>query len=434
MKSFVANPSAIILLLGLFFVLIFIGVPISISVLLSSCVTCWYIGIPLQTMAMQVLKGLNVYTLMAVPMFILMGEIMSRGGITNRLIALSNALVGWIRGSLAQINIVTCLFFGCISGSSAAATASIGSMMIPRMEEEGYDTDFATCVSMASSVEAMLIPPSHNMILFALAAGGVSVGRVFMGGIVPGVVLAIVLGIYCYFISIKRNYPKGDKFNLRRAITATFKALPGLSAVLFVVVGVLAGYFTATEAAAAAVVWSLIVGMFFYREIKLCDIPQITRSALKTTCMIMFLIGSSSCFSWLVSYLDVASLFTNWLTSITDSRIVILLLINIFLIICGMVMDMSAIILIVTPILLPITQNIGMDAAQFCAMMILNLGIGVITPPVGNTLFIGSALSGRNIIQLSKAMLPFYLVMFVSLLAVTFIPQISTFLPDLLMA
>lgn len=428
-----ANPNAVFLLLAVFFFLIIIGVQIGISVLISSFITCAYLEIPLQTMAMQVIKGLNVYTLMAVPLFILAGEVMTRGGITNRLVELSNALVGWIRGSLAQVNIVASLFFGSISGSSAADTASVGAMMIPLMEKDGYDTDFSTCVTMASSVEGMLIPPSHNMILFALAAGGVSVGRVFMAGVVPGFVLAGVLAIYSYIISVKRNYPKGERFNIKNALSSLFKALPGLCTVLIVVVGVLGGLFTATEAA-AAVVYAFIVGIFFYKEITVRDIPNILATALKTTCMIMFLIGSSSCFSWLVSYLNIASIFTGWLTGITSNPVIILLLINVFLLLCGMVMDMSAIILIVTPILLPITQSIGMDSAHFCALLILNLGIGVITPPVGNTLFIGSAISGRSLGQLSKAMIPFYVMMLIALMVVTFVPAVSTFLPNLLMA
>lgn len=429
-----ANPNAVFLLLGVFFFLIIIGVQIGISILISSCITCAYIGIPLQTMAMQVIKGLNVYTLMAVPMFILAGEVMTRGGITNRLVELSNALVGWIRGSLSQVNIVASLFFGSISGSSAADTASVGAMMIPLMEKDGYDTDFATCVTMASSVEGMLIPPSHNMILFALAAGGVSVGRVFMAGVLPGLVLAGVLSIYCYVVAVRRNYPKGDKFNPKRALKAIVQSLPGLCTVLIVVVGVLGGIFTATEAAAVAVVYAFIVGIFIYREISPKDIPNIIKSALKTTCIVMFLIGTSSCFSWLVSYLDIASLFTNWLTELTNNYVVILLLLNLFLLLCGMVMDMSAIILIVTPILLPITQGFGMDPAHFCAMLILNLGIGVITPPVGCTLFIGSAISGHSLGRLAKAMIPFYIMMLIALMIVTFVPTVSTFLPNLLMA
>lgn len=304
--------------------------------------------------------------------------------------------------------------------------------MIPMMEKDGYDKDFSTCVTMASSVEGMLIPPSHNMVLFALAAGNVSIARLFMSGIVPGFVLAFVLCIYSYIIAIKRNYPKGDKFNLSIAVRAFIKALPGLGTVLIVVVGVLGGIFTATEAAAFAVAYSLIVGLFVYREFRIRDIPHIFAKALKTSAIILILIGLSNCFSWLVTYMNVATWVTNVILSITSSKILILLMINIFLLLCGMVMDMAAIILIVTPILLPIVTSLGMEPCHFCAMLILNLGIGLITPPVGNTLFIGSAISGHSIGQLSKAMIPFYAMMGIALILITYIPALSTFLPNLL--
>ncbi|MEY8338542.1 TRAP transporter large permease [Lachnospiraceae bacterium 62-35] len=423
---------AIGLLLGIFFVLLLAGVHIFLAVMASSLVTCFYIGVDLQTMTMQVIKGMNVYSLMAVPFFILAGEVMGAGGITDRLVGLSKSLVGWIRGSLAHVNVVASLFFGSISGSSAADTASIGSMMIPMMEKDGYDTDFSTCVTMASSVEGMLIPPSHNMVLFALAAGNVSIARLFMAGIMPGFVLALVLCIYSYIVAVKRNYPKGEPFNIKVALKCFIKALPGLGTVLIVVVGVLGGIFTATEAAAFAVVYSLIVGIFVYREIKIREIPKIFAKALKTSAIILILIGLSNCFSWLVTYMNVATYVTELIMSITNNRIIILLMINLFLLICGMVMDMAAIILIVTPILLPIAIGLGMEPCHFCAMLILNLGIGLITPPVGNTLFIGSAISGRTVGQLSKAMIPFYIMMGVALILITYIPQLSTFLPNLL--
>lgn len=398
----------------------------------ASLLTCSYIGVDLQTMTMQVIKGMNVYSLMAVPFFILAGEVMGAGGITERLVVLSKSLVGWIRGSLAHVNIVASLFFGSISGSSAADTASIGPMMIPMMEKDGYDTDFSTCVTMASSVEGMLIPPSHNMVLFALAAGNVSIARLFMAGVVPGFVLAGTLCIYCYVMAVKRNYPKGDKFNLKIAFDCLMKALPGLGTVLIVVVGVLGGIFTATEAAAFAVAYALIIGIFVYREIKIKDVPKIFANGLKTSAIILILIGLSNCFSWLVTYMNVASYVSELIMSITTNKILILLMINVFLLLCGMVMDMAAIILIVTPILLPIATGLGMEPCHFCTMLILNLGIGLITPPVGNTLFIGSAVSGRTIGQLAKAMIPFYAMMLVALMTVTFIPGISTFLPNLL--
>ena len=427
------NVSAVILLLGLFFVLIAIGVHVGIAVIGASFVTTLYLGIPLPTMALMLVKGMNVYSLMAVPFFIVAGEIMMRGGITDRLVKLSQALVGWARGSLAQVNIVASVFFGSISGSSAADTASVGAMMIPAMEKDGYDKDFATAVTMASSVEGMLIPPSHNMVLFAMAAGNVSIARLFMGGIIPGLVLAASLGVYCYIMARAKKFPKGDRFNLKVSSKALIKALPGLGTVLIVVIGVIGGIFTATEAAAIAVVYSLIVGIFVYKEIKIREIPAIIGSALRTIAIILILTGASACFSWLIAYLNIPALVANAILSITSNKIIILLMINIMLLLCGMVMDMAALILITTPILLPVVVGLGMDPVQFGAMMILNLGIGLITPPVGNTLYIGSAISGRTIGQLSKAMIPFYVVMAVALLLITFVPQISLFLPNLLL-
>ncbi len=421
------------ILVGLFLFLVAMGVHISISVIAASFVTAYFVGVPLETMAQALVKGINVYSLMAVPFFIIAGEIMMRGGITDKLVELSQSLVGWLRGSLAQVNIVASLFFGSIQGSSAADTASVGAMMVPAMEKDGYDRAFSTSVTMASSVEGMLIPPSHNMILFAMAAGNVSIARLFMGGIVPGVVLAAVLGIYCYYISVKRNYPKGDKFNLGRAWKALIKALPGLGTVFIVVVGVIGGIFTATEAAAVAVIYSLIVGIFVYKKIKFKDIPDILTAALKTISIILILTGASACFSWLVAYLHIPQLISEWMLSITSNKYLIFLMINALLIMCGMFMDMAALILILTPILLPVVVNFGMDPVQFCAIMILNLGLGLITPPVGNTLFIGTAISGKSIGQLAKAMIPFYIMMLIATLIITFVPGVSLFLPNLLM-
>ncbi len=421
------------ILVGTFLFLIAVGVHISISVMAASFLTAYFIGIPLETMAQALVKGINVYSLMAVPFFIIAGEIMMRGGITEKLVELSQSLVGWIRGSLAQVNIVASLFFGSIQGSSAADTASVGAMMVPAMEKDGYDRDFSTSVTMASSVEGMLIPPSHNMVLFAMAAGNVSIARLFMGGIVPGIILAVVLGIYCYIVSIKRNYPKGDKFCPRRAGNAFLKALPGLGTVLIVVVGVIGGVFTATEAAAVAVIYSLIIGIFVYKQIKFKDIPEILSSALKTISIILILTGASAMFSWLVAYLHIPQLISEWMLSITDNKYIILLMINLLLIICGMFMDMAALILILTPILLPVTIGLGMDPVQFCTIMILNLGMGLITPPVGNTLFIGTAISGRSIGQLSRAMVPFYIMMAIAILIITYVPAVSLFLPNLFM-
>ncbi|MDR1521234.1 MAG: TRAP transporter large permease [Planctomycetota bacterium] len=427
------NPNAVFILLGVFFVLVAMGVHIAYSVLLASIVTSIHVGLPAATVIQNLVKGINIYSLMAVPFFILAGEIMMQGGITDRLIRLSQALVGWIRGSLAQVNIVACLLFGAISGSSAAGTSAIGGMMIPRMKKDGYDADFAASVTMASSVECMLIPPSHNMVLFALAAGNVSVAKLFLGGIVPGVLLAAVLGLYSYYASCKRNYPKGDAFRMRLALACARESLPGLAAVLIVVGGVIGGFFTATEAAAVSVFYALFVGMFVYREIKFRDLYGIFAKALKTISIVLILTGSSACFSWLIAYLNVPAYVSRTMLSITANRVVILLLINLLLIFCGMIMDMAALILITTPILLPIVKDLNMDPIQFCQLLIINLGMGLITPPVGGTLFIGSAISGIGVEKLTRSMLPFYCIMSTALLLVTFVPELSLFLPNLLM-
>jgi tripartite ATP-independent transporter DctM subunit len=432
-KSLTTNLDAALILLGVFFFLVAIGVQIAYSVVFAATVTAIYIGIPPATVVQNLVKGINIYSLMAVPFFILAGEIMMQGGITDRLIRLSQALVGWIRGSLAQINIVACLFFGAISGSSAAGTSAIGSMMIPHMKKAGYDAEFAASVTMSSSVECMLIPPSHNMVLFALAAGNVSVAKLFLAGIVPGFVLAAVLGVYCYYVAKKKNYPKGDSFQAKLALACFKESLPGLAAVLIVVVGVIGGIFTATEAAAVAVLYSLVVGLFVYKEIKFRDLFGIFAKALKTMSIVLILTGSSACFSWFVAYLNVPTYVGNVLFSISGNKIVILLLINFLLIFCGMIMDMAALILIMTPILLPIVLRLGMDPIQFCQVLIINLGMGLITPPVGGTLFIGSAISGIRVERLTRAMLPFYVMMIVALLLVTFVPELSLFLPNLLM-
>ncbi|MCL2001421.1 MAG: TRAP transporter large permease [Planctomycetes bacterium] len=425
--------NAMLLLLGVFLFLVGTGFHIAYGVLFASMITCLYLGLPLALVLQNLVKGINVYSLMAVPFFILAGEIMMRGGITDRLIRLSQAMVGWICGSLAQVNIVACLLFGSISGSSAAGTSAIGGMMIPRMQKEGYDTDFAACVTMASSVECMLIPPSHNMVLFALAAGNVSIAKLFLGGVIPGFVLAGVLGVYSYYIAKKRNYPVAGAFQMQLVWNCLKESLPGLAAVLIVVVGVIAGIFTATEAAAVSVVYSLFVGLFVYKEIRFGDLYSIFAKALRTISIILILTGSSACFSWLIAYLGVPGRVSSLLLGVTQSRIMILIFINIFLILCGMLMDMAALILMTTPVILPIVVQLGMDPIQYCMLMIINLGMGLITPPVGGTLFIGSAISGVGIEKLARSMLPFYTMMIIALLLVTFIPGLSLWLPNFVM-
>lgn len=423
---------ATLILVGSFFVMLLCRVPIAFAIGISSVITTLYLGMPLQQIAQLMVKGVNVFTLMAVPFFIIAGELMGAGGISKRLINLSDALVGWFRGGLAMVNIVASLFFGGISGSSTADTASLGTILIPMMKEQGYDEEFATNVTMCSSVQGLLIPPSHNMVMYAMVAGGVSVGRLFMAGIVPGFVLALALAVYSYWCSIKRKYPKGAPFSVKNVLTTLADSIWGLITVLIVVVGVVSGIFTATESAAIAVVWAAIVGAFVYKELTLKKIWALLERSLGTLAIVMILISTSQVFGWLLTYLKMPELVANAIFSITDNPIAVMLILNLVMLILGTIMDMSAIILVATPILLPIATSVGIDPIHFGVIMVLNLGIGLITPPVGGTLFVGSAVSGVPIERLTKTLLPFFAVMLVALLIVTFCPSFVMWLPNMI--
>lgn len=427
------DVTAILILMGTFLVLMFLGVHIVYALGVASILTTMYLGMPLQMLVQNMIKQLNSFALLAVPFFILAGNIMAVGGITDRLVKLANSIIGWLRGGLAHVNIVASMFFGGISGSAAADTASIGSIMIPTMKKNGYDTDFSTTVTMSSAVQGLLIPPSHNMVLFAIAAGGVSIGRLFLGGLLPGVFLGLALMVFSYIIAIKRNYPKGDKFNFIVFLKALGNSILGLGTVLIVVIGVIAGIFTPTESAAIACIYAFIVSFFIYREAPLSAMGKVLHDTLKTLSIVLIIACAASAFGWLIAFLQVPKYLFELLTSISDNRIILLLLINLILLFLGTFMNMVSSILIVTPILMPIMTNLGIDPVHFGVIMILNLGIGLITPPIGTLLFIGSSISKLSVEQLSKSMLPFYAVLIVVLLIVTFVPEISMFVPDLIM-
>lgn len=427
------NVPATILLIGSFLVLIALRMPIVFAIGISSIATTFYLGLPLQMVAQNMVKGLNVFVLLAVPFFILAGDIMASGGIADKLIAFANALVGWMRGGLAMVNILASMFFGGISGSSAADTTAIGSILIPMMKKKGYDEAFATSVTITGSVQGILIPPSHNMVIYALAAGGVSIGSLFLAGLVPGVLLGVSLMIYSYVVSRIKKYPVGDKFSFRTLFSSLWSAALGLGTVLIVVVGVIAGVFTATESAAIACAYAFIVTFFVYRQIPLSEMLPILTRSMKTLGIVMILIGTSTAFGWLLAYLKVPALIAEAIFSFSSNPIVILLIINVFLLFMGTLMDMSSLILITTPILLPIARKIGIDPVHFGVIMILNLGIGLLTPPVGSTLFLGSAISGVSIERLTKASLPFFCVMLVVLILVTYVPAVSMFVPNMIM-
>ena len=425
-----AETMAIIILLVSFFVMIFLRFPIAYAVALSSVLCLLSQGLPLSTICQQMVKGISSFSLMAVPFFITMGCLMGTGGISEKLIALADACVGWMRGGMAMVNIVASYFFGGISGSAAADTASLGTILIPMMVDQGYDGDFSTAVTITSSCEGLLVPPSHNMVIYATTAGGISVGSLFLAGYLPGALLALSLMVGSYIISVKRNYPKGDKFSLSNLIRQIAVSFWALAAVLIVVFGVVCGWFTATESAAIAVIYSLIVSVYIYKGLDWKGVWRVLGDCVDTLSIVLILIATSNVFGYCLTRLHVPSLAANAITGLTNNPILIALLLNLILLVLGCIMDMAPIILIATPILLPIATSIGIDPIQFGIMVVLNCGIGLLTPPVGSVLFIGSAVAKLPMEKVVKATLPFYLCMIITLLLITFIPGISLWLPS----
>lgn len=420
---------ATIVLIGSFLLMIILRFPIAYAVALSSLCCLLVQGLPLTTICQQMVKGVSSFSLMAVPFFITMGALMGAGGISEKLIALANACVGWMRGGLAMVNVLDSYFFGGISGSAAADTASLGSILIPIMVEQGYDDDFAAAMTITSSCEGLLVPPSHNMVIYASAAGGVSVGSLFLAGYVPGALLAASLMVGGYIISVKRNYPRGDKFSIKNLIKQLRVSFWALAAIIIVVVGVVAGVFTATESAAIAVIYSLIVSLYIYKGLDWKGVWKVLEECIDTLSIVMILIATSSIFGYCLTTLHVPDKAASAIIGITDNPYLLALLLNLILLVLGCIMDMAPIILIATPILLPIATSIGIDPVQFGIMMVLNCGIGLLTPPVGSVLFIGSAVSKVPMERLVKATLPFYLCMIVALLLVTYIPAVSLGVP-----
>ena len=419
-----------LILLGSFLVMVFLRFPIAYSVGISTVLCLLSMGQNLTVLPMQMVKGVWSFSLMAVPFFITMGVLMGSGGISDKLIALANSLVGWMRGGLAMVNIVASYFFGGISGSASADTASLGSILIPMMVDQGYDVDFSTAVTITSSCEGLLVPPSHNMVIYATTAGGISVGALFMAGYLPGALLALSLMVGSYIISVKRNYPKGEKFSFMGFLKQLGTSFWALAAILIVVVGVVCGVFTATESAAIAVIYSLIVSVFIYKGLNWKGVWHALESCIDTLAIVLILISLSGAFGYCLTNLHVPAKAAALITGVSSNPVVIAMLINVILLVLGMIMDMAPIILIATPILLPVATSIGISPIQFGIMVVLNCGIGLLTPPVGAVLFIGSAVAKRPMEKVVKATLPFYVCMLIALLLITFIPQISLWLPS----
>ena len=426
-----AETLSTIILLGSFLIMVLLRFPIAYAVGISTVLCLISTGNALTALPLQMVKGIWSFSLMAVPFFITMGVLMGSGGISDKLIALANSLVGWMRGGLAMVNIVASYFFGGISGSASADTASLGSILIPMMVDEGYDADFSTAVTITSSCEGLLVPPSHNMVIYATTAGGISVGALFMAGYLPGALLAIALMVGSYIISVKRNYPKGKAFNLKDFGKQILTSIWALLAVLVVVVGVVGGIFTATESAAIAVIYSLFVSVFVYKGLNWKGVWKALDNCVETLAIVLILIATSAAFGYCLTLLHVPAKAAQLITSISSSPVVVILLLNLILLILGMIMDMAPIILIATPILLPVAQSVGLHPIQFGIMMVLNCGIGLLTPPVGAVLFIGSAVAKRPMEKVVRATLPFYLCMIIALLLISFVPAISLWLPQI---
>ncbi|MDD4112937.1 MAG: TRAP transporter large permease [Herbinix sp.] len=427
------NTTAILILLVSFAIMILLRFPIAYAVGISSVLCILYMGKPLTIVVQMMVKGVNAFSLMAVPFFILMGVLMGSGGISEKLIAFADSLVGWMRGGLGMVNCVDSFFFGGISGSAAADTASLGTILIPIMVKQGYDDDFATALTITSSVQGILVPPSHNMVIYATTAGGISVGSLFLAGYLPGALLCICLMVGTYIISVKRNYPRGSKFSLINVFKQLIKSFWALAAILIVVVGVVAGVFTATESAAIAVIYSLFVSMFVYKGLDLKGVWKAFGDAMDTLSIVLILIATSNVFGYCLTLLNVPKMAAGAITSITTNPIILALLINLILLFLGCIMDMAPIILIATPILLPLAKSIGIDPIQFGIIMMLNCGIGLLTPPVGAVLFIGSAVSKVQMERLVKATIPFYICMLLALLLITFVPAITLWIPHIFM-
>ncbi|RUR34300.1 TRAP transporter large permease [Vreelandella nanhaiensis] len=422
----------LMILFGIFFLGLVAGAPVAFAVGLAAVATFMYEGLPLFVAFQRILSGISVFSLLAIPFFIFAGELMLHGGISTRLVRLASAMVGRMRGGLGMVNISSSMLFGGISGSAVADTSALGSILIPVMKEKGYDADYAVNVTVTSSVAGVVIPPSHNMILYAVAAGGgISVTQLFIAGIVPGILMCLSLAVAAYVVAVKRGY-KGEAFPGWQALLLSLVAsLPGLMAAVIIVGGVLSGILTVTESGAFGAIYAIIVTGLVYRELKWSSFKAAVIQSVKTTSLVMILVGCASAFSYLLALYNVPEMLTTGLMTISDKPVVIFLMLNLILLVLGMIMDMAALILICTPIFLPVAMQFGMDPIQFGIILMMNLGLGLCTPPVGACLFVGCVIGKIKIEHAVRTIWPFFLALFVALMLVTYIPAVSLTLPSL---
>lgn len=419
-------------LLGTFVALLGLGVPIAFGLGIASLATVLVLGLPPLIVAQRMANGVNSTPLLAIPFFILAGQLMSEGGIALRLVDFARVLVGPIRGGLAMVNVVASMLFGGASGSAVGDVSANGSILIPMMKRQGYDTDFSVGITVASSTQGLIIPPSHNAVIYSLAAGGVSIGALFLGGYLPGIMIGLSLMVASYLISLRRGYPSEARPPVGESFRIALQALPGMSVGVIIVGGIVFGFFTATEAAAIGTVVALLVGIFVHRELTPSKLWDALLGAVRTISIVILLIATASAFAWLMAFLRIPRTLAEGLLGLTDNRILLLLTINLMLIALGAIMDMAPLILILTPVLLPIVTGplIGMSEVHFGIMLLMNLGLGLTTPPVGTALFVGCAIGGIRIEQASRAMIWLWPALLVALLLVTFFPWFVEVLPN----
>ena len=422
----------LLILFGALIILLVIGVPVAFSLGLASLATMVYLDIPLVVAFQRMAAGMNVFALMAIPFFIYAGELMNQSGIAERLVKFAHSLLARVRGGLGLVNVSSSMMFGAISGSAVASASAMGSTLIPMMKKQGYDADYAVNVTATAATTGLLIPPSHNMIIYAISAGGgLSIGSLFLAGIVPGILLGLGLMLVTYLVAVKRGYPRGAFPGWSQVLRHFISALPGLFTVFIILGGILSGVFTATESSAIAVIYTVIVAVFVYRSLNWNGFVTASINAVKTTAMILLIIGAAGSFGWLLAVMEVPVQLSTALLTISENPLIILLIVNLILLMLGTFMDMSPLIVITTPIFLPVMVGIGMDPIQFGIMLILNLGLGLVTPPVGTVLFVTCAVGGIRIEDTLRSIWPFYLVFIAVLALVTYLPSTTLFLPSL---
>jgi tripartite ATP-independent transporter DctM subunit len=419
-----------VILLFSFLILMFVGIPVAYAMGLATLITALWIDIPLEAVMLKISDGMDDFALLTIPFFVLAGAIMSEGGVARRLVDLAKVFVGFIRGGLALVNVLASTLFGCLSGSSVADTASVGSVMIPQMVRNGYSAVFATNVTICGSVQAILVPPSHNSVIYSIATGGtVSIAALFMAGVFPGILFGICLIGLILWKARTQNFPAERVVPLREALKIALDAVWGLITIVIILGGILSGVFTAIESGAVACVYALFCTMVIYKEYKWRDLPKLLHRVTKTVAMVMMVIGFAAGFGYLMAIMQLPAKATQLFLHMTDNKYVMLMLINVLLLLLGTFMDMAPMILICTPIMLPVMKALGVDPVHFGMIMLLNLGIGLITPPVGPTLFVGCAIGKVTMEEVSRELWPFYGAMCFALLLITYIPAVSLWLP-----